>query len=170
MKNLDITGNKYNKLTAIKFVSKDKYRTQSWLFQCECGNRSIFQKGAVVSGFIKSCCNNVTTRFKSTHGMTGTRFHNIWRGLKIRCNNKNTPYYKNYGGRGIKNLWASFEKFYKDMYLSYLAHVAAYGEKQTTIERENNNSHYCKLNCRWATYKEQRMNTRKRIKFNLITT
>ena len=36
-----------------------------------------------------------------THGESKTRLYRIWKVMRTRCNNKNIPQYKNYGGRGI---------------------------------------------------------------------
>jgi hypothetical protein len=79
-----------------------------------------------------------------------------WVNIKQRCYNINTPYYINYGERGIKvcNRWLeSFENFYEDM-----------GPKPTpyhSIDRINNDGNYEPSNCKWATKKEQQNNTRR---------
>ena len=102
------------------------------------------------------------TKINVTHGMCGTRFYRIWKNMKSRCLNPNTPSYTNYGSRGISicNAWIAFEEFYDDMYVSYLESVALNDESGTTIERINNDECYCKENCVWATRKQQCRNKR----------
>lgn len=80
--------------------------------------------------------------------------------MKTRCNNSNTAYYKNYGGRGIICEWKKYDDFKNDMLKSFICHINKYTKKDTTLDRIDVNGNYCKKNCRWATWKEQQNNKR----------
>ena len=85
---------------------------------------------------------------------SGNRLYYIWHSMKTRCNNKNFPYYYNYGGRGISVCasWNnSFDEFYK------WANANGY-EYHLTLERIDGDKGYCPENCKWATIKEQARN------------
>jgi hypothetical protein len=106
---------------------------------------------------------NKNGSFVVEHGLTGTSFHRRFWGMRARCTKPYSISYKNYGGRGIKCEWLTFEDFKKDMYESYLSHVKEFGELNTFLDRTNNDGDYCKSNCRWQTRKQQNRNTRKKL-------
>lgn len=99
-----------------------------------------------------------------THGMSKTQVYGVWSEMIQRCTNKNSPYYYNYGGRGIKvsKKWLKFENFIRDM-----------GErpKGGCLDRIDNNKNYCRENCKWSTRSEQMNNTRSNVHltFNGLT-
>jgi hypothetical protein len=72
---------------------------------------------------------------------------------RSRCTNRNNRKWKDYGGRGIKFLFVSFEQF-----------LAAVGRRPSTeysLDRfPNNNGNYEPGNVRWATQSEQVANRR----------
>lgn len=54
-KMIDITGQKFGKLTALECVGKLNGKTYSWKCQCECGNITIVDGSSLRSGNTKSC-------------------------------------------------------------------------------------------------------------------
>lgn len=96
----------------------------------------------------------------TTHWMSNTRFCKIYRIWKRRCENSRDISYKNYWWRWIKRTRKCFEDFRDDMYQSYIDHVKQYWEKQTTLDRLDNNKDYSKNNCKRSTYEEQQNHRR----------
>ena len=155
-KRIDITGQKFNYLTAIKYVDYDKNHRSRWLFKCDCGNEKILDSLWVRKGNIKSCgCYNsrVATERMIKHGLAKTKEHSAWCNIKGRCFNPNEKSYKYYGARGITvcDRWLdSFENFFEDMgYAPSHKH---------SIDRIDVNGNYEPSNCRWATDKQQGRN------------
>lgn len=158
---IDISGKKFNRLTAICFdhrSGKDYY----WKFKCDCGKEKIIRKNSVMSGKVVSCgCyhNEVTSFINRTHHMKGTRLYHCWDSMKQRCYNKNSSAYKYYGQRGI-----SVCKEWKDRFESFMEWSLKNGYKDNlSIDRINVNGNYCPENCKWSTAKEQVRNRRNNV-------
>ena len=171
----ELTGQKFGRLTVIRFAGKDKHGRSTWLCRCECGKQTTIEMSQLVTGHTLSCgCLKLekTVERSTTHGHARRRDkspeYRSWGAMLTRCRNQNLPHWGDYGGRGIKvcDRWlhgegglSGFECFLLDM-----------GKKPSpkhSIDRwPDKNGNYKPGNCRWATPKEQARNTRRNTKLH----
>jgi hypothetical protein len=159
----DITGQRFHRLVAIRPTERRQSKCVVWECLCDCGNTCFRNTNSLMFGNEKACgcMRNEMVRERSLkHGQSKTKLHNVWLGMRDRCNNPANRWFKNYGGRGIKVCarWDNFELFRDDM-----------GPRQPRmmIERINNNGDYTPDNCRWATNLEQSRNKRTNVWINI---
>lgn len=166
---LDLTGNRYFRLMALRLSYKTSPKSTYWECICDCGNIVHVHIGNLRSGQVKSCgCLLKETSTKrghdsATHGMSKTVEFRTWIAMIDRCRNPNTPCYKNYGGRGISvcERWSNdfgFENFLEDM---------GRKPKGMTLERTDNNKGYSPDNCEWASTGKQAGNKRNTLKIEV---
>lgn len=161
-KGIDITGQVFGRLTVIGPHSKNHRHGVKWLCQCECGRQAVVLGSYLRAGDTRSCgCLQAETivTANTTHGMSAHPIWGVWNAIKMRCLNPNALAYPNYGGRGITvySEWRNnFTAFYN--YISMLEH---FGEPGYSLDRINNDGNYEPGNIRYATYKEQALNSRR---------
>lgn len=136
---------------------------------------NTFEKWSTDNGYDKNCFIkrlDKTKRFEPNNcyvinkKYSRHRIFKIWNGIFTRCYWVGFKQYCNYGGRGIKicEEWKNFVTFYNwSMKNNY--------DANRSIDKMDNNDHYCPNNCRWATQEEQnesRHNNRQILAFGKI--
>lgn len=170
MRKLDITGEKYGRLTAMYRIPLKG--NCDWHCICDCGKEVDVKLNNLRNGHTKSCgclnlelvsergkvTKNLNCLSRLTHGHTRkgkiSPEYRSWYSMKRRCYDPKHKGYKYWGGRGITvcDEWKNdFERFLSDM-----------GERPlgTSIDRIDVDGNYEPSNCRWATSTIQNNNRR----------
>ena len=159
MKANNLIGQRFGKLTVIGRAENSNTGKTRWLCKCDCGNmkKNSVDSHSLKTGKVKSCgclyreSNNKNARI---HGLTKSRLHLIWSGMKARCNNPKANGYMQYGGKGVTvcDEWThDFKTFYD------WATANGYADN-LTIDRIDVNGNYEPSNCRWVSWKVQENN------------
>ena len=176
---IDLSGERFGRLTVIEFVGLNRIRQALWKCKCDCGNEKVALAAHLKNGHTKSCgCFAYEShvahgkRFawcmseaNKKHLGVNDRLYTVWANMKTRCFNKNNEAYERYGGRGITicNEWLDYAEFKKWALSSGYDETAGFHE--CTIDRIDNNKGYYPENCRWVSAREQSNN---RGDFNIL--
>lgn len=159
----DISGNRYGRLKVIRFIPDDSAYAK-FLCVCDCGAQKIVHSQALIRHRTLSCgCygREMTKKRGTIHGQGGSDrsgAYSSWANMMDRCEwGGNQRMYARYGAKGIRvcEEWHEFQNFFNDM-----------GERPdgTSIDRIDGSLGYSKENCRWATRREQNLNTSRIIR------
>ena len=99
------------------------------------------------------------------NGRSKHPLYRCYASMKNRCyNKKDTSNYALYGGRGIKicDRWLGADGF-----TNFIYDMGERPSNNHSLDRINNDGDYSPDNCRWATRREQSMNTRKSVGFDV---
>lgn len=154
----NLQGNRYGKLTVIKYYGISDKNQIYWFCKCECGKGVYVKTADLMNGTRKSCgCMQLEIGHKNyRYGCRTNRLYTIWRGIKARCLNANAPNYTYYGGRGISICDEWLHSF--DLFQSWALNNGYSNE--LTIDRVDVNGNYCPENCKWSTVTQQNNNKR----------
>lgn len=157
VKKKDLVGQKFNRLLVIGeapdyWGPNAKKGSIRWTCLCDCGKETITYGSHLKNGSSKSCgC--FSKEVNTDHGLTRTREHNIWCGMKQRCYDTNCKDFPAYGAKGIAvfpDWFGSFTKF--------LDYMGPCPEGMSLDRWPNQEGNYEPGNVRWATLSEQSHN------------
>jgi hypothetical protein len=130
--------------------------------RCDCGKAIDIRTVDITTKNTRSCgCLHLERAplFNQSHGLSNHPIFTLWKNIKSRCENKNSPDFLRYGGRGI----SVCPEWGNDFIAFYDWAIENGWWTGLQIDRIDNNGNYEPGNCRFVTQTENGRNTRKNI-------
>lgn len=162
---VSLLGRRFGSLRVISFSGRRSGHGHAlWRCLCLCGNYAVVDGFSLRYGTTRSCgCrrrrvtaerNRSMNPARKTHGMSDTPEWSAFKSARYRCTNSNCSRWKDYGGRGIRFLFKTFQHFIDEL-------GPRPSSKHSLDRYPNNDGDYAPGNVRWATSSEQRRNQRR---------
>lgn len=155
---IDLTGQRFGKLTVIRFYSMDKHNHALWECKCDCGNIFIARSYGLRNGDVKSCgC--IVRRGHTIPKISKSPIYRRWKNMIERCYNPKVDSYPLYGGRGI----TVCDEWKDDVEEFYRWAIDNGFSPELSIDRIDNDGPYAPWNCRWVDDFTQARNKRNSV-------
>jgi hypothetical protein len=151
----DITGQKFNKITAIKYIRLDKFGKAIWLFKCDCGREKELNASAAKANLTTSCgCVRQRTARKLGHGLLSHRWFK-----KLQKSARERNYEINLDMEYLWNLFLEQDEKCAISGVSLTIYPDSNKERLMTasLDRIDSNVGYIKGNVQWVHKRINRM-------------
>lgn len=161
---IDLTGQRFGRLTALSEHGKAKNGHTTWLCLCDCGDKVVSTVDHLRSGHTQSCGCLQRERI-TTHGCTRKPWYPTYKAMMQRCGHfEGAPECDLclYRDRGITvcELWQKFPLAFGDWLFAHGWH------RGLQIDRIDNDKGYSPDNCRVVTSKENNNNRRNTLRLD----
>lgn len=156
---IDLSGQRFGKLTPIEYVGKDKRSNSLWKCKCDCSGEKIVKHAHLTAGHTVSCgCAKADVLYarNTTHGESKTKLYERYCGMIQRCEYEKHISYRHYGAIGI-----SVCEEWRASFLSFKKWAEQNGFKDELIlDRINGDGNYSPENCRWVSREVNNQNAK----------
>ena len=136
-------------------TSTRKQKLSTGLYECPlCLSRKEYAHRAI-KRTKHDICRQCYCTTKHKHGLSRSSIYSRYMNMIQRCTNENSRAWDNYGGRGIRNMFSSFEEYFE-----HVSSLEDYLVDGFTLDRIDNDGNYEIGNLKWSTKREQSINRR----------